>query len=670
MTFKRRRYLARSTWRLLAALAVLTAAAGTASAQQVPALAADQAFKDSIGTLVYDARVREFVCWSEGTLQPDFRAHLCDPQAGWHPLTANLYFVRGQSITVVIQHGMAEDIFSLDVKADDLAEPQVPVSGALTVLPKLQSIPAAPTVLAGVGASFVAGETPIHATSVFRMAIVSEEKDFKAWLQTNLIDPLSSKEVTDLLAIDIDTAIAQAAASKPFVTEITAIRDAVDAIGPPVSLQAWVTGVRALVDQIDAEAAARARLVVTGITAAGATINSALAAARATPVQKALAIDRGDLAALANTLAVAFAQDAYARIDRIRVVNKKFATGDGDMQDVVAGLNAALGATDATSVLARAKANLADIADIAPQVQLADTRRQQLQNLKTKLDAQRDSLTGVFALQKAWTATVAATIAKAALLNAAAKDLPLDSHYDVIPVGQWFTSKTVTLTVKQGQRVALFDIAGVTDATRAGIAGGDTPTSKGTQIAAVDLAAARVLQFPIYNLYRFKIGMGFLYSTAPDKVYSVDKVTTGSGAAAVTQQFIDQTRDRDYNILTSVNLLVFPWTRHAFPWRPRYAGEASPPFYHDLAAMIGFSVTSPARDFLVGGAWFPRMSPVGVQVGWHLSLRDYPPPNTDLTMPLAGRVILLKQTRVDGIAAGLIFSTDFFNNVFAAIFKP
>src|ERR1019366_7379166 len=206
----------------------------------------------------------------------------------------------------------------------------------------------------------------------------------KAWLQTNLIDPLSSKEVTDLLAIDVDTAITQAAASGPFVAEITAIKNSVDAIGPPASMQEWVNGVRMLVDRIDAEAAARARLVVTGITAAGATINSALAAGRATPVQRALAIDGMDLAALANRLVVAFAQDAYARIDRIHVVNKTFATDDGEMQDVVAGLNAALGATDATSVLARAKANLADIADIAPQVQLADTRRQQLDNLKTK----------------------------------------------------------------------------------------------------------------------------------------------------------------------------------------------------------------------------------------------------------------------------------------------
>src|SRR5205085_664906 len=155
-----------------------------------------------------------------------------------------------------------------------------------------------------------------------------------------------------------------------------------------------------------------------------------------------------------------------------------------------------------------------------------------------------------------------------------------------------------------------------------------------------------------------------------DRIYKVDKVTSGSGATAVTQQFIDQTRDRDYSILASVNVMIFPWARHAFPWRPRYDGEAKPGAYKDLAAMVGFSLTSPNRDFVFGGAWFPRMSPVGVQLAWHLGLRDYPQPGSDPTRPIADRVIALKQTRVNGLAAGLVFGSDFFSKVFAPIFKP
>jgi len=85
--------------------------------------------------------------------------------------------------------------------------------------------------------------------------------------------------------------------------------------------------------------------------------------------------------------------------------------------------------------------------------------------------------------------------------------------------------------------------------------------------------------------------------------------------------------------------------------------------------MFGFSLTNPSRDFLVGGVWFPSMSPVGVQVAWHLGLRDYPSPNTDITQPIPDRVIALSQQRVNGISAGLVFTTDFFSKVFAPIFK-
>jgi hypothetical protein len=68
--------------------------------------------RESIATLVYDAKLREFRCWSEGALKVDFRATLCKSDDGWHPLNANLYFVRSQSITLVVTDAVAEDIFS------------------------------------------------------------------------------------------------------------------------------------------------------------------------------------------------------------------------------------------------------------------------------------------------------------------------------------------------------------------------------------------------------------------------------------------------------------------------------------------------------------------------------------------------------------------------------
>src|ERR1700680_617324 len=86
------------------------------TAQIVPRTPTNPAsLNNSTATMVYDSRLREFRCWSEGTLRPDARQHLCETDAGWHPVNANLYFVRGQSVNVLVMNGIAEDIFSLDV---------------------------------------------------------------------------------------------------------------------------------------------------------------------------------------------------------------------------------------------------------------------------------------------------------------------------------------------------------------------------------------------------------------------------------------------------------------------------------------------------------------------------------------------------------------------------
>ena len=200
--------------------------------------------------------------------------------------------------------------------------------------------------------------------------------------------------------------------------------------------------------------------------------------------------------------------------------------------------------------------------------------------------------------------------------------------------------------------------------------GGDIPAAKATQPAPSDLSLSRTLQFPIYNLYHFQLGLGFVYSTADDNRFQIDTVTTGSGSSETTQQFIDQTRSRDYTLLGTVNVIIFPWARTAFPWRARYLNEHKPSWYTDIGPMFGFSITSPSQDFFLGGSWFPRPSPVGVQVAWHIALRDYPPKGVDITMPLMGRSTTLQQRRIDGLAVGLVFTTDFFGKVFAPIFKP
>lgn len=261
-------------------------------------------------------------------------------------------------------------------------------------------------------------------------------------------------------------------------------------------------------------------------------------------------------------------------------------------------------------------------------------------------------------------------ISKASMFNSAGKEIALGPPYDLYPIGQWFASKTVTVTVKQGQRLPLFDVSGISDATRAAIVSGDTPGAKSTSLAAADFSAVRVLQFPIYDTYHLKLGVGAVYSVVDNTKYQIDKVTTGSGDNAVVQQFIDTTSSRTFTIIPTVNLIYFPSARHGFPWRPRYAGEPRHPFTSDLGIMLGFGATSPNRDLLLGVSWFPRTSPVGLQLALHVALRDQPQDSLDVNVPLTGRVIRLQQKTLTGVSFGVVLTTDFFGNVFAPIFKP
>ena len=147
-------------------------------------------------------------------------------------------------------------------------------------------------------------------------------------------------------------------------------------------------------------------------------------------------------------------------------------------------------------------------------------------------------------------------------------------------------------------------------------------------------------------------------------------VTTGSGATASTQKFVEQTRARDYNLLATADVMVFPVARHRFPFRPRYPDEKRPHLYQDFGALLGFSVTSPNRDFLIGGVFFPRQSAIGIKFGWHLTLRDYPPDNLSASQPITDSVNVPSQELKGGLFVGLSFTTDFFGRVFAPIFKP
>ena len=429
-----------------------------------------EASNQSSATIVYDVGLREFHCWFEGDLTAPARTHPCDTSVGWHPMTGDLYFVRGEAVNILLVNAVAQDLFGLEVKADDLAEPATPISGALTELPKLLPIPPAPTVIPGPGTAFISGSSPIKPTGMYRLLSTAENKDFRSWVQSTLVNPLSAKEVLDFGSIDIKRAIEQLSGVAQLTDEVTAFQARVVAIQAPTTTAQLVDRVRTLSILLNSEAAFRDRLTATGVVASGKIVNDATTQLRSVPLRRALAIDSSDFLKFTSGFAVAFpSASRYGRIAAITISpdknNFELRTGyskdaDGnpaeDMHDFLQTVTAAAIRPLTNDALKRLQNNLSSLSDMWEDVEVSQRRRQELEAASKDIEAQ----TAILQLQRDLNQLAGTTIAKAAELNNAGRTVALDTDLQILPVGQWFSSKTITVNLKQGQRVALFDIGG------------------------------------------------------------------------------------------------------------------------------------------------------------------------------------------------------------------
>jgi hypothetical protein len=654
------------------------------------------ALAQGAATIVYDVKLREFTCWTEAPLMPPLVANpvvatgsspqrtVCDAKSQWHPVTSDLYFLRGQAISILLVNAVALDLFSIEIAVEDLAEPAVPVAGSFGELPKLLPLVPSPTLVPGVGVALSAAVATVKPSAVYRRLTASEEKDFAAWVQSVLIAPLTGAPVNDFLALDSATALDRLDVNtmKAWLAEVETLTKAVSSISEPVDTDALLDRTRTLVGLLEVQHALRGRLAANGIPQAGKTVADGLKQLSTTALAPAIAIDSDDFGNVIADFESAFPDDVrYGRINAITIdakgnliVDPKYKDSGNphvDMKEVLSRIQSAAGGSVPAAELTRLKKNLNALFDVWNDVRSARFQAELLNAARVNVEAHRKAPTSVFVLQTALNQLADATISKASRLNLAGATIPLDDRLRVVTVGQWFSSKAVTVTVKKGQRAAMFDVGGVI-----GAAGGSAIEPKPedakaptVQPAIADLATTRTFRFPVYNAYHFQLGLGAAYSTADNVEFKVSTVTTGSGESAKTEKFIEQTVARDYNLLWTANLIIFPQARHAFPWRPRYVGEHGPKWWTNVGALVGFSIPDPTRNFLFGGAWFPDRNTVGLQVSWHLALRDVFV-GDDPEAALSDRVTVLERKRFNGVSFGLIVTPDFFTKVLAPIFKP
>ena len=632
---------------------------------------------EKLASISYDVALREFTCWSEGSKVPapaDGNATSCS--GAWKPITGDLYFLRGQSISVVLVNAVAIDLFGVELKVDDLPEPPVAVLGDFGTLPKLVPIPPAPSLTLGSGVTLATGEAKLNPGDfLYRLLVTADEKDFRAWVKEKLSDPLGAKELLDLLVTDASQATKALEARVPAIrTDADGIQAELQKVVEKGSTIQIIAAAKRLGIIIEKERALRDRTIVIGLLALSKPVMDLEKGFRAPVIQKVLAIDADGLDGFLSELNLALPPGSrYSRIEKIEVVSKEYVVKTEpektEMAKFLTRINADDGADADVTGLAKLKKNLGALLETVSELEQGQKRLVKLGEQQKTIKAYLTGADSILKLQDVLESNASLTIEQARAVNEASRSTALDANLSVMPLGFWYGSKEIAVTLKQGQRFPLFDIGGTADSTRTQATTGENPVAKAPTTAVLDLATTRTTKLRVYNTYRFQLGFGFVYSSARDDQFRLTRQPT-TATPPVQQTFIEQVRSRNYNLLATADIVIFPTVRTNFPWKPRYLGERRPAWYRDIGALVGFSVTSPNRDFLLGGVWMPHRSPVGIKAGWHVALRDYPPAGTLLSTGLTDRTILLSQKRKDGLFVGLTFTTDFFGKVFAPIFKP
>jgi hypothetical protein len=628
-------------------------------------------------TLVYDVLLREFTCWTEEPVKPATMTPCVGKE--WHPLTSAFHLKRGQLVQILLMNAKALDLFVVEVTADDLAEPGLPAVGGLAELPKLQTLTPMSTLIPGVGA-VLAGGSPVTLDDLHRNLVNADLKTFTAWLD-DISGRFDAKEVRELLAKGSEvaealTSIVTADPKGTWTTTANTLTEEANAIAAsrdPASTADVLGRMRTLTNIIDRVAWLRSQIVSSPIPSATDRLAAAAKGATAVAVADALAIpqvffsdltvDTGPWVSGTNTTCW-YPEVAALTAPAGQLIRSTGNICTANFSVFLGALTKAAGGTINAATLKQLKANLNLLGERRTRLLHAATVRAQLDTMSQNINTASAALV---TLRTALANLTTAILTKASALNADADSVPLDPDRRLLPVGTWFSTKMVKVTIKQGRRAAVFDAPNTTAASTVST-DDTTQPAKGPLAAVADMGVVRTFQFPVYNMYRFQLGLGTAYSSANDTKYQVNTITTGSGSTQVVEKYIEETLSRRYNVLWTANLVFYPKARHAFPERPRFKKDPIGSKADDLGFMVGFSVLEPTKNILLGGVWMPRGGSAGLQIAYHLALRDVP--QGDLSEPLSARLTTFKRKPYHGFSIGIVLSSDAFGKFLAPIFKP
>lgn len=655
--------------------------------------------KDDI-TIVYNVNSKEFTCWFEG--KPVSRSQTVEVcGANTHPFSENdLYFHRGQTIHLQLVGAHIMDLFSVELKADELVEPGVPIFGGLSQLPSVKLIEPAETFVTRPPAKFSKG-SPFSDILLYNLDKFKDNKELGSFLDAALIGPSNNDKLLRFLSDDPDARIKfldnQLAQGGRFVKEATALQLDLANIktvsfndleryckSPPEDkstrddLKKFTDALRMLNRILDRQRTLKEEITTVGLSNEGKALIEQVKTLTDPIILRALEIE--DIHPFADAFDHSFPlQFRTALIKSIVLKDKKYllnkveadANGLSPEPPLLEQINRKIseGTAEGTKQLI---SNLLILASRWGEVKIAQDRLIELHKNKQELNdyvarVGKDALT-MFEYQKVLDAISALTIQTADQANYIAQQMPLPEPYNHVVLGRWFGNKDITLTLKQGTRFQLYEIGGVGSTSRLVTTGSEIAKPTDTRTALQALAVVRQTKFSIHNLYNFQMAAGFIVSNLKDNDFKVVEKTVMEAGVTRAEKFFVQTRDRDSHFLATIELMIYPKARDMFPWKARYEGEKPPSQLKNIGALIGFSLADPTQDFFFGVAWLPR-SGIGIKGGIHLGFEDELPKGVMVNVPLTETVTQANEKLKHGFFIGLSLSSQIFKDVFGIILK-
>jgi hypothetical protein len=662
--------------------------------------------RDKTVTIIYDVDLREFVCWYEGERIPPTKdpSTKCDPArpqnhaTNAHKYAPGLYFFRGQTVRVQLQNARLIDVFTADLQVGDLAIPSIAIFGGLTELPSLKPLGAAEKVVSAAGVTLATAAPARSPGDDLDQGLDQWTKDeLNAYLKENLHDIAGGEKLLAALSWRPESTIGSLQSllekDKPLIVQALSVRTDLDQVQPlldnlrkiycapaaPITntddVQNYLSAVRLLTRAIERQQSLKDQIGITELATLSKTLTDQFTAAGDEEIRHALEYSVDSLKDFRTRFENAFPPaQRRARIRAIKLDQKKY-TLDAVAAEFLDHLNNQGDKDDAS--LKRLQDNLNVLSDqwqkVSAEIDRLDTLRGNVDKVtryfsaKSEPEDKRD-VWKFWELQQVLEGIGLRAISAAEAGNCVAASMTLPEAISAPVVNQWYGSKEITLTLKRGTRVPLFDLAGVTEASRANVKEQPAAPAGTVQGSTTEPTTARQTVFSIHDLFHYQVAFGFIRSALKDVEYTLATQTVTENGTNRTVQSFQQTKDRSYRFLPTVDLLIYPFARDFFPWTARYPEERPPLWWKRFAGLAGFSLSSPTKDFFFGGAYMSNWG-LGLKSGVHLGYVDQLPANAPLNQPLTGPIAVIRQTLDKAYFVGVTMNAQFFKDTFAVIFK-